>query len=131
VRQEATAFAQALVNDGATVEEEAGALRQSYRRMAQRPHARRAVGRRRDGDGRIRAGERPGGGTATDSPRLEAAAKGGPARLPLAGQGRSVIARMRLAVLAACVALSRAPLRRLRAAALPTGFSEERSSLPG
>jgi endonuclease YncB( thermonuclease family) len=31
--KEATAFAQALVNDGATVEEEAGALQQSYRRM--------------------------------------------------------------------------------------------------
>ena len=31
--KEATAFAQALVNDGATAEEEAGALQQPYRRM--------------------------------------------------------------------------------------------------
>ena len=58
--KEATAFAQALVNDGATVEEEAGAPAAVVSTDVQRPHARRAVGRRRDGDGRIRAGERPG-----------------------------------------------------------------------
>ena len=84
--KEATAFAQALVNDGATVEEEAGALQQSYRRMYNvRTPDGRSVAEEMVTAGFARR-ERPGS-EPRPTRRAGGRGQGRPARLPLAGRG--------------------------------------------